>query len=292
MGKEEKWVKKILGMFVFYFLLAVISQIVVTLPFLGILNGWRESGNHAQAYNNLFNIIIGVSNIMTCIGLVLFYKFLYKEPVRGMGLCSLKKGWKDLVRGLLLGAFSMSILAVIFYITGSMKVVSIGFSINLLPVLFMFITVGFIEEILTRGIMQHGLYKSHKIWLAILLPSVIFGALHLSNPNISIIAIINIILVGIVFAIFTYRTGNLYLVIGYHITWNFFQGNVFGIAVSGTDTNAVSIIKGELVKPNILNGGAFGAEGGLICTILLIGTIILQYMYLQKRELPEDGCEL
>ncbi len=107
--------------------------------------------------------------------------------------------------------------------------------------------------------------------------------MHFLNPNISYIAALNIALVGIVFGIMTYKSGNLWMAIGYHITWNYFQGNIFNSEVSGSAYGR-GLIKSIRVEDNLLNGGAFGIEGGLICTLLLIITIIYFGFFYKKEK--------
>ena len=74
------------------------------------------------------------------------------------------------------------------------------------------------------------------------------------------------------------KTENLWMCIGYHITWNYFQGDVFGFLVSGNVTDSIYTI--NTISPNIINGGSFGPEGGLVVTILLVITIFIIYRFL------------
>ena len=70
--------------------------------------------------------------------------------------------------------------------------------------------------------------------------------------------------------------------IGYHITWNYFQGNVFGFKVSGTEVEGM--LSTTYSQDNIWNGGAFGPEGGLFVTaIILIGFIVVKLYYKNKK---------
>ena len=154
----------------------------------------------------------------------------------------------------------------------------------------LFITVGITEETLCRGVLQGALAGRVPAAAVVLVPSVLFGLLHFANPGFGLLPCLNIILVGGLFALVTLRSGSLAAAIGYHITWNFFQGNVFGVLVSGTDTNAASLISGELTRANIWNGGNFGAEGGLYVTLLLVVSIALAWKFWPKGEAPAKAA--
>jgi len=85
------------------------------------------------------------------------------------------------------------------------------------------------------------------------------------------------------------KSNNLWLPIGYHITWNYFQGNVFGFQVSGLSTE--SLYKLNTPVNNIITGGKFGPEGGLIVTfIILIGFIYIWQLY--KPQLLKDDTKI
>ena len=111
--------------------------------------------------------------------------------------------------------------------------------------------------------------------LAALLSSAIFGVLHAANPNASAISTFNIVLAGLFLGLGLLLTGELAIPIGLHITWNFFQGNVFGFAVSGLDAGT-TFIAVEQGGNALLTGGAFGPEAGLIgIAAILLGSLLI-----------------
>jgi membrane protease YdiL (CAAX protease family) len=102
--------------------------------------------------------------------------------------------------------------------------------------------------------------------------------MHSSNSGIGMLPYINLILAGILFAYMYLKSGNLWMCIGYHITWNYFQGYVYGFKVSGMKT--YGILSTSYHSGNILNGGAFGPEGGLFVTaVMLAGLLFVWYYY-------------
>jgi hypothetical protein len=118
--------------------------------------------------------------------------------------------------------------------------------------------------------------------IAFLLSSAVFGAAHLANPNASFISSFNIALAGIFLGLGFVLTGELAIPIGVHLTWNFFQGNIFGFPVSGTGHGATLIAIKQL-GPDIWTGGAFGPEAGIIGLIAIILGSVLTVLWVRWR---------
>jgi membrane protease YdiL (CAAX protease family) len=110
-------------------------------------------------------------------------------------------------------------------------------------------------------------------WLAILLSSLLFGALHLGNPHATLMAAIAIAveagtLLGAAYAL----TGRLWMAIGFHAAWNFTQGWVFGAPVSGgSGVGGIGTMTLTPGASELLSGGGFGPEASLI-GLLVAGT--------------------
>lgn len=211
---------------------------------------------------------------------IIAWKYVMKRPLSNMGLTPVKKGWKDLSVGLVFGIVSMTIVFIVLLLTNQASVESWRptFSLDLIIYLILFILVGFGEEILGRGFIISVLRQTKNIPAVLIISSVIFALLHGANSGIGILPLINLTLIGLLFAYMYLKSGNIWMPIGYHITWNYFQGNVFGFKVSGTNTNG--LLTTSLEKNTLLNGGDFGPEGGLFVTaIILIGFIFVKYYY-------------
>lgn len=269
-----------------------IAQLAIIMPIniiLGIIIGIQSirgdvSGIEAFLTSYAYqSITIALCNTISLVAIIILFKVMNRKTTEDMGLTPVKRDYKDLLIGLLLGAASITLIIGINYIMGDTRFNGVHITWDLLLGLILFISVGFVEEILVRGCFQHIIYYRHGIAWAIIIPSLIFSVMHFLNPNISYIAALNIALVGIVFGIMTYKSGNLWMAIGYHITWNYFQGNIFNIEVSGSAYGR-GLIKSIRVEDNLLNGGAFGIEGGLICTLLLIITIIYFGFFYKKEK--------
>lgn len=184
--------------------------------------------------------------------------------------------------GMFIGVALFLITTIPLYLGGLYKISFQAFDIILFfSGIINFIGVGFGEEILVRGALQSSLLNFGAM-PAVIISSVAFSLLHLANDNISIMAIINLCLAGLSLGMCMYATGNLWAPIGYHFTWNWIQGPILGIPVSGHKPN--SIFETEILSSNILlTGGDFGAESSIFCTVVLTISCVIFYFIAKKN---------
>jgi hypothetical protein len=98
------------------------------------------------------------------------------------------------------------------------------------------------------------------------------------NYNVTFFSLANIALIGVLFAFLLIKTGRLWAPIGFHIAWNFVQGYIFGIPISGS-SNDTALLNTTFSGPDLLTGGAFGAECGAACTLIIIlGMLFVQFV--------------
>lgn len=227
-----------------------------------------------------------VQNIPFILAPSILTLFIWKMKWSDLGYTSLKSDWKDFFTGILLGMVGITIAWIFLLGSGSVKI--IGVTGQYLKAVFLYflgyIWVGFGEETFCRAGLMLALRETKSKALIIGAPAVVFGALHLGNPGISVLAFLNLVGFGLFAGYYFYRSGNIWLPIGFHIAWNFVQGNVYGFHVSGT-TN-YSIVESKVLKETVFTGGEFGPEGGLGVTIALIVMYVLAKVYYRKR--PES----
>ena len=243
---------------------------------LNALSNQEEISNAVKGVNFLLPLkIIEFLSMMLCVWL--FVRFIDRKPLESIGF-TLKGYENDLRLGLALGAGMIAIGFLILFILGFLSVDGFSFPIiSIILYLALFIVVSFHEEIMMRGYVLNNLMQSMNRYVALSISSVIFMSIHLLNPNVNFLSVINLFLAGIVLCIYYIHKPNLWLPIGMHLTWNFFQGPIFGFEVSGIETKSII---GQSIKGNeIITGGAFGFEGSIIATILIV-TMIL---YLDKK---------
>jgi membrane protease YdiL (CAAX protease family) len=214
--------------------------------------------------------------------------------------------WIDLAFGLALGAvlmglvFTVELAAGWITVTGTLRsqfpelvpglsMPSLPFGVGILLSLAFFVAVGIGEEFLSRGYHLKNLAEglgflkpTGSILLATLLSSLMFGMMHVLNPNTTVISVFNLFLAGIMLAMGYILTGELAIPIGLHITWNFFQGNVFGFPVSGVGAGA-TFVAIEQGGNDLITGGAFGPEAGLIGIAAMVLGSILTILWVRVR---------
>lgn len=221
----------------------------------------------------------------------LWVKFIEKRPFSSLGF--FKKGWlKELGRGFLIGAAQFSLVVALLLLTGTGSLEWLQLSLE--PVLFILALIPFwilqggTEELVTRGWLFPAVSAKSNIFIGILISSALFGALHLFNPGVTVLSIVTIILNGIFACLLMIKYDNMWVLAGMHGAWNFVQGNVYGIQVSGQGANASVFNYTSQTSIDWLSGGAFGAEGSIFASIVLIGCIAYLYWLLKKENrLPQ-----
>ncbi len=286
-----------------YSYLSTVLVVVSGLVFLGVSEGMvfaDDTGVQRAASPALFMSRYVASLVAVLASVWLAGRFLDRRPFSGFGLRPDRAWWPDLCFGLALGALLMT--AVFFLelaagwitITGAFETVGEGssFALSILFVLVAFACVGFYEELLSRGYqlqnMAEGLNvpslgPKGAILVAWALSSVVFGLLHLRNPGASLASTGNIAFAGLLLGAGYVLTGRLAIPIGLHITWNFFQGNVFGFPVSGIKPIGATFVSIEQGGPASLTGGAFGPEAGLLGTAAMVVGSLLIWLWVRAR---------
>ncbi len=197
-----------------------------------------------------------------------FRKFIDKKSFQSLGLTS-----SDLLRhalmGLSLGMFLISTGSLIIYLLNSIQWVDVAPELQDLMVgAALLLMVAVSEELVFRGYVLKNLMKSFNNGLALFISAVLFTAVHLSNPGIPLVGIINTFLGGLLTGLTYMYMRNLWLPVFFHFTWNFMQGPVLGYEVSGLPFGSMLIMENK--TDDLLNGGDYGFEGSLICTLLLV----------------------
>ncbi len=191
---------------------------------------------------------------------------------------SLKGALVELLAGLAIGALLFSLVVAVIALLGGYQVVGTRPASVLYPIIGLSIVSGVTEEIMLRGLFFRIIENWLGSWVALALSAALFGALHLGNPNATLVAGGAIAIeAGVMLAAIYMVTRRLWAAIGLHAAWNFTQGGVFGIPVSGFDVQGLLVPR--ITGPELLTGGDFGAEASLpamlICTAFGIALLVI-----------------
>lgn len=266
--------------------LLVISLLFSALLFVMLLMGKQVTQSDIMLYAEKIAMIAQLFIII----LAVLITYLLFDKKRGLYLGWKQKRWWQLaLQGCLWGIAFVSTSFLIVWAIQGIVITDISFNMNILKSMIypfiLFIGVAISEEYLSRGYL-HGLIKrDFGAKASIIVNSLLFALLHITNPGIlqSPLPLINLMLAGILFGVAREATGGLWLPIGIHFTWNFFMGNIYGIAVSGMDIGSSVITSAPKGHP-IIAGGDFGLEGSIITSIVLIVyTIVIWKFYHNKK---------
>lgn len=211
-----------------------------------------------------------------------------ERPFSSIGFS--KEGWiKKYLTGFMVGAILTASEVVLLYSFGLISVehnpsqpVGLSAIKYIIIILIGWIVQSSAEEIVTRGWLMNVLSAKYNRWVGLIVSSTYFGLMHVFNPNISYIAVINLVLSGFLFGLYVLKTNDLWGACGLHCAWNFFMGNIFGFEVSGSSASVGTLFDLNLIGNPSISGGKFGPEGGICETVIIIVAIIV-IIYLDKK---------
>lgn len=181
-----------------------------------------------------------------------------------------KDAVKNLLVGLSIGFLFFSVTAVVLIAIGCCKITlapAISWSL-LLMVFANYLLVAIGEEVVFRGFIFRMIRDRFGFISALIVSSLAFGLIHLSNPGATLWSSIAIsIEAGLLLGATYQYSRSLWLPIGIHWAWNFSQGNIYGFLVSGCESSE-SIFNSVLSGSELITGGTFGPEASIITIIL------------------------
>jgi membrane protease YdiL (CAAX protease family) len=187
---------------------------------------------------------------------------------------------KKLLRGALVGVGSFGAVVAVLALMGSLRGaprsnLERGVIPAVLPVLMLaaWAVQGSSEEILFRGWLMPTLGARYRPWVGILLSALSFALVHGLNLSLSWLALLNLVLIALFLSLYALWEGGLWGACGFHLAWNWAEGNLFGFHVSGIPPAGGALFHLAADGPAALTGGGFGPEGGLAVTAVLLATI-------------------
>jgi membrane protease YdiL (CAAX protease family) len=221
------------------------------------------------------------------------------NPLAAIGLAMRRPWLLDLWTGSVLGAGMVAVAVAVIAIAGRLTIrldYSRESAFRAAVVVIILAAGAMAEEISFRGYPFQRLVAATGPGPAIGIFSLLFGIVHLANPDASAWGFLNTVLIGVLLALAYLRTQSLWLPIAIHFWWNITLGLIFGLGVSGLHGFSV-IARGRLDGPLWLTGGGYGIEASAISVIVIFAGIAVLMVFVPAREpvsLPsaEDSLEL
>ncbi|OQY46429.1 MAG: hypothetical protein B6242_07790 [Anaerolineaceae bacterium 4572_78] len=219
----------------------------------------------------------------------LWLRFAEERPFSTLGFLP-QDGLFNFVRGLVVGFVIFSIPIGCMAIAGyyALQPFSLSSMIAVMggvTVIFLgWVVQGSAEEVIFRGWVFPVVSVKSNVYIGIIVSSLLFAFGHIFNSNLSILAMVNLTLFGIFATVYAMYEEGLWGICAIHAVWNWTQGNIYGLEVSGNRISGGSLLVLDETGPDIITGGLFGPEGGLAVSLMLcIGIAVISWLGLEKK---------
>lgn len=252
-----------------------------------------ESMEMTKKFTNLPEIMIPtlLSTVFGTLISLFCCRCIEMRPVRSMGL---RKGKviPHYLTGLLVGGVMMTAITLLTVLSGanSIKLCS-GINAGVIALYFCgFFIQGMSEEFIFRGYLMTSIGGHHSPLLAIAINSAAFGLAHIGNPGMGVLPMINLVLFGAFASLYMICFEDIWGVSAIHSIWNFMQGNIYGISVSGSGDSESVFRVASASNRSFLTGGEFGIEGSIFTTVVLLAAtaFVIRKISNRKAELDDD----
>lgn len=262
-GGKAKYVLRVVGYFI---LLAIINTIAFEIE--GATSSFLPSWA-GILLEGLF--YLGATLALTWA----FCHFLDRSSISQLGLHR-RRWFAYLSAGLGFGAFLILLVFAVLWTAGWLTVEPSDSwqSSTFVASVATWILISFVEELSFRGYIMQGLARAWGMPVAVIVSSLLFGGVHALNPDATFLGILTIVVGGVLFATAYLVSKSLWLPIGLHVGWNLAEIHILGLPGSGH--TEPSILHTVTHGPELITGGGFGPEGGiLVLAVELVGIAIL-----------------
>lgn len=258
-------------------LLRLIVLGAAMLQFMGWAQSWLDDYKATPVLSTLIQIVLGLSAIALYVA---YGKFVERREVTELSTSGLVREWAI---GAFLGASLYTACAVSLMLLGYYKVEGFNPVVFLLPNLAMAIKSGIFEELLFRGILHKSVEDIFGSWAGIAASSLVFGLLHLLNPAATLGGAIYIsIEAGLLLSAAYMVTRRLWICMGLHMGWNYFQSAIFSGVVSGSVSDP-GLLKATIEGPEWLTGATFGMEHSIFALLYCTSAGVILLMIAIRR---------
>lgn len=254
-----------------------------------ITSGQPDINKMMQLISNMpewMTIVTLISELLIIVVVCLYCRFVEKRKLNTLGFK--KKGAiLSYFKGMILSLVAFSVAYLICILTRSITFDGIAQNIPVIYIIGYFIGYmiqGMAEEVLCRGYLFVSLTRRYHVINAAIFSAFFFAMLHGMNSGVDGLAMFNLFLYGLFAALLFVDCENIWIVGAFHSVWNFVQGNLYGISVSGNKiTSSIFTSTSAEGGASVINGGSFGMEGGFAITIVLIIAIFIVGKHLDSK---------
>lgn len=272
-------------------LFGFVAVLVGMALFQGLLSNLSQTPALGQVLSVLRLDVVMQSLAITAL-IFLARVWVDKRSIVSLGLALNRRTVVDLGFGLLLMGLSYTLIYFLMLEAGWLQITRVAWTESAVITLLGGLLLGFLfkvlgswwEELMFRGYVLQNIKDGLNVLWAVILPAAFFGVLHLTAPNASLAGAVGVTVAGLLLGYAYVRTRQLWLPLGLHIGGNFFAGTVFGFAVSGVNqAESFHLVQTKVVGPEVITGGAFGPEAGLIILPFLFLAAAGVYFYTRGR---------
>lgn len=226
------------------------------------------------ADKNLRNLIKGIISSLAVVSAYIY--FFRKYEKRAIAEFSNKGMAKYIFGGALIGMVLQSLTILVIATIGDFEIIAINPISNAIIPFTVALSVAIFEEILIRGIIFRIVEEKLGSYISLLITAIIFGALHLANPNSTLMSGLCVgIEAGFLMGAAYIYARNLWFPIAIHFAWNFMQSGIFGAVTSGHEKTS-SLLTTKIIGSRLITGGEFGPEGTIQAIIFcVLASIVL-----------------
>jgi uncharacterized protein len=236
---------------------ALLVLVAIDVPFV-IGLALEAAGNSNDALRRI--LVACVTAVCACLAYAEFVRLIEWRRPTELGT---RRAGREYLAGAAIGCALMSTVIGILFACGAYQVDGINPTYAIAAALFGTMVTGVFEELVARCIWLRMLEEWLGTWLALAISALLFGFAHAGNPGATLFSSAAIALeAGLLLGAGFILTRRLWFVAGMHAAWNFTQGSIFGVSVSGG--TAKGLLKARLDGPQWLTGGDFGPEASVV----------------------------
>lgn len=228
-------------------------------------------------------VIVLIFFILTLLITYIFRRWIDRKSFISLGL-EINGHTRDFISGTSLAVFIMGSSCLIIQATGHLKWMDFIFDPKFLFLVFGSIGLtAFYEELIFRGYILGNLLESFPKWLALIISSLLYMAIHWTSAG--FFSMVNTLILGLIAGLFYLYSQNLWFSVCFHWAWKFMAGPILGF---GDEPSTQSLLQSSLIGDENITGGISGLQGSFILTAVSLLCAVALYLILQKKLSPKS----